>query len=199
MDHTILAVSIIALAHLFNFSNGFHDSSNQVATAIASRALSPEVALSLAAVADFVGAYFLGTSVAKTIGRGIVDPALLQSAHSGLLVLGSALTGAVAWNLLTWYFGIPSSSSHSLLGGLLGAFLSGWGPGPIQWTHVRNIFIAMLLSPLAGFLLTYAFTKLTFFVTQWSTPRMNRIFNGLQTFSLIAQSLAHGAAQSVLR
>lgn len=188
----LIAIFVVALALLFSLSNGFHDSASQVATVISSRALSPEVALSLAAIADFIGAYFLGTSVAKTIGKGIVDPELMKSSGLGIFVLSSALTGAISWNIITWYFGIPSSSSHALIGGLVGAFVAGWGTQPVQWNNVRNIVIVMLVSPLVGLIITYFFTKLTFFFSQWSTPKANNMFKSLQTVSLIAQSLAHG-------
>lgn len=193
MDHTIWAgVLAIALALFFDFSNGFNDSANQVATVISSRALPPEYALPLAAAADFAGAYFLGTSVAATIGRGILRPEAIQNSGMGIYVLISATIGALSWNVITWYFGIPASSSHSLIGGMLGAFLAGVGADYIQWKNVKSIMFVMILSPLIGFTVTYFFTKLTFFVAQWFTPRVNSFFKGLQVFSLIGQSLAHG-------
>lgn len=193
MEHTVfITIFVVALALLFDFSNGFHDSANQVATVISSRALSPEVALCLAATADFVGAYFLGTNVANKIGKGIVDPYLMKSSEFGIFILMSALTGAISWNVITWYFGIPSSSSHALIGGLIGAFVAGWGTQPVQWNNVKKIVFVMLISPLVGLSLTYLFTKLTFFFTQWFTPKANQFFKSLQIFSLIAQSLAHG-------
>jgi len=187
-----IAIFVVALALFFDFSNGFHDSANQVATVITSRALSPEAALLLAALANFVGAYFFGTSVAKTIGKGIVDPQLMGETTRGIVILCSALLGAVTWNILTWYFGIPSSSSHALIGGLLGAFVAGWGFKPVQWHNVRNIVLIMLCSPLVGFFLTFFFTKFTFFLTQWSSPKANQIFKRLQVISSVTQALSHG-------
>ena len=193
MDHTVMvAVFVAALALSFSLSNGFNDSASQVATVISSRALSPELALTLAALANFVGACFLGTSVAKTIGKGIVDPQVMGSSRIGIIVLASALTGALSWNLITWYFGIPSSSSHGLIGGLIGGFISGWGTGPIQWKNVQVILLVMLVSPLVGFFLTYLFTKATFFLTQWFSPKANESFKHLQVISLLGQALAHG-------
>ena len=193
MEYSLFVVVLaVALAIFFDFSNGFHDSANQVATVISSRALSPEVALIIAAVADFCGAYFLGTNVAKTIGKGIVDPEIIKTSSFGIYVLISAICGAIGWNVITWYFGIPSSSSHALIGGLVGAFVAGWGTGPVQWVNVRNIVLVMLVSPLVGFFCTFLFTKTTFFFSQWASPKANTLFKNLQVLSLILQSLAHG-------
>src|SRR5258706_3910333 len=151
----IVAALVVTLALFFSLSNGFNDSANQVATAITSGALSPEAALFLAAMADFCGAYFLGTSVAKTIGKGIVNPELMHSSQVGIFVVYSALLGAFSWNVVTWYFRFPSSSSHALMGGLLGAFVAGWGIGPVQWRVVFRIVLVMLFSPAVVFILTY--------------------------------------------
>jgi len=201
MQPSLLSVIFtIGLALFFAFTNGLHDSSNQVATIISSRVLSPEVAIALTTLADFSGAYFLGTSVAKTIGKGIIDPTLIKSSHLGISVLACALLGAISWNMVTWYLGLPSSSSHALIGGLIGAFVVGWGWEPIQWKNVRDIIGVMLLSPLAGFALSYLVTKITFFFGEWLTPKANTAFKGLQTLSLIGQSLAHGSndAQKIM-
>src|SRR2546422_4242116 len=114
MDHSWLVLLFVAgLALSFGFSNGFNDSSSLVATAISSRALSPETALTLAAAGNFFGAYCLGTNVARTVGKGIVDPEMMRTHELGVVVLASALFGALSWNAVTWYFGIPSSSSHA--------------------------------------------------------------------------------------
>jgi len=192
-QHLVVAILVVALALIFNLTNGFHDSSNQVATVITSRAMAPEAALTLAAVADFCGAYFLGTHVAETIGRGIVNPELMRSDALGIFVIFSALLAAISWNLLTWHFGFPSSSSHALIGGMLGAFIAGWGPAPIQWGTVTGIIVVMVLSPLVGFAITYLFTKLTLFSSQFFGPGANAAFKKMQWISLIGQSLAHGA------
>jgi len=193
MGTTILIAGIIVfLALFFDFTNGFHDSANIVATVITSRALPPSVALISAAISEFIGAYFLGTAVAQTIGSGIVDPRLLQTGNSGAIVIVSALLGAIIWNFITWYFGIPSSSSHALIGGLIGAFFFGWGPEPINWNKVLSIILIMIISPFIGFIITYIFTKLTLVFSQWSTPKANVVFQRLQILSSITQALAHG-------
>lgn len=193
MDMTLLIGAIITILALsFDFTNGFHDSANQVATVITSRAMSPGAALISAALANFIGAYFLGTAVAETIGKGIVNPTLLQGGHIGAIVIIAALTGAISWNLITWYFGIPSSSSHALIGGLIGAFLFGWGPKPINWHKVWQIILIMIMSPFVGLIVTYIFTRLTLIFSQWATPKANIVFKKLQIGTLITQALAHG-------
>ncbi|MBN1385079.1 MAG: inorganic phosphate transporter [Elusimicrobia bacterium] len=188
----LIAAFVTALALFFDFTNGFHDSANQVATVITSRTLSPGITLILAALANFIGAYFLGTAVAETIGKSIVDPRILHTGTIGVIVIIAALTGAVLWNLITWYFGIPSSSSHALIGGLIGAFFFGWGPELINWYKVWQIILIMIVSPIIGLVITYIFTRFTLVFSQRSTPKINRIFKKLQIGSLITQSLAHG-------
>ncbi len=188
----IVAVIVIALALVFDFTNGVHDSANQVATVISSRALGSDTALVIASAANFVGAYFLGTAVAQTIGSGIIDPRLLRMGGQGPAVIIAALTAAIVWNLATWYFGIPSSSSHALIGGLVGAFLAGWGASPIHWTKVGHIILVMTLSPVLGFVITYFFTKLTFISSSWFTPHVNVVFKRLQIASLVTLGLTHG-------
>lgn len=187
------AAGVIVLALAFTFTNGFHDSATQVAGIIASRALSPETALVLAALANFAGAWALGTGVAKTILSGIVNPLAAHAGGAGPLILASALLSAVAWNIITWRLGLPTSSSHALIGGLVGAFWAAWGGQVLLWGSLRMIILVMLLSPLAGFAVTYLFTKLTFFFTQWASPRIQGAVNVLQVLSLLGQSLAHGA------
>lgn len=188
----LLAVLVVVIALFFDFTNGFNDSANQVATTIFSRALEPGTALFMAAFANFLGAYFLGTAVAQTIGSGIVDPRALVAGTSGILVVFSALIGAISWNIITWYFGIPSSSSHSLIGGLVGAFLFGWGPELINWTKVEQIVFIMIASPLVGFVVTYIFTQLTLVFSRWFSPKINNVFKKMQIVSLITQALSHG-------
>jgi len=188
----IYAVIIVVMALFFDFTNGFHDSANIVATVIFSRALTPEVALILAAVAEFIGAYFLGTAVAGTIGKGIVDPTVMRSSGLGHIIILAALSGAIIWNIITWYFGIPSSSSHALIGGLVGSFLVGWGPAPINWKKIYQIILIMITSPIIGLLITYIFTRLTVAFSWWATPRINNVFKKLQLVSSITQALAHG-------
>lgn len=188
----LIAGLVTTVALFFDFTNGFNDSATQVATVITARALPPELALLLAALANFIGAYFLGTAVAETIGKGIVDPRFLPAGSTGIMVIISALLGAILWNLVTWYWGIPSSSSHALIGGLIGAFFLGWGPQPINWSKVWQIVLIMIASPFVGLTITYIFTRLTIVFTRWASPKANNVFQKLQVFSLITQALAHG-------
>jgi PiT family inorganic phosphate transporter len=193
MSPTIfLAAIAILLALIFNFTNGFNDSANQVATVISSRALAPMNALVLAALGNFVGAFFLGTAVAQTLGKGIVDPTLLHTGNSGVFVVMAALIGATLWNTLTWYFGIPSSSSHALLGGLIGAFVMGWGFTPIHWPKVYSILVVMVVSPLVGFALTFVLTRVVMDFSRRLHPKAGRVFDRLQVLTLMTQALSHG-------
>src|SRR3954469_914116 len=139
---TIIAIVVIALA--FDYINGMHDAANAIATVVSTRVLSPRQAIFLAAGLNFAGA-FLSTAVAKTIGKGIVDPALVTNG-----IVAAAMLGAIAWNLLTWYFGIPSSSSHALIGGVMGAAAAFHGFGALNWLGLRSILTALLVSPLLG-------------------------------------------------
>ena len=143
-------VAIVAIALAFDYTNGFHDAANAIATAVSTRALTPRVALILAAVANLTGA-LVSTEVAKTVGKGILDSTELAST-SGLVVVFSALVGAITWNLVTWYFGLPSSSSHALIGGLVGAGLA--AGDSVKWHGIyEKVVIPMIVSPVTGFLL----------------------------------------------
>lgn len=188
----LMAILAIGLALLFTFTNGFHDSASQVAAVIASNAMSPGKALFIAAAGDFVGAVFLGRAVAETLVRGIVDPNVFAIGASGVIVVLAAFSGAILWNLVTWYFGMPSSSSHALIGGLVGAFVVAWGLNPVNWTEILSIVIVMAASPFVGFMISYLVTVVTFVFSRFATPKVNRVFNKAQFISLIGQSLSHG-------
>src|SRR5688572_22157976 len=145
----IAVIAVILAAMVFDFTNGFHDAANAIATSVSTRALTPGVALLIAAVGNFVGAHF-GASVAKTVGDGLV---VLPPGLNSLGVVFAGVLGAIGWNLLTWYFGLPSSSSHALIGGLVGATLIATG-GQVQWGNiVSKVIVPMVTSPLVGFLL----------------------------------------------
>src|SRR3954449_2603446 len=143
---TALLVLVVIVALGFDFTNGFHDTANAVATSVSTRALSPRVAVTIAAVANLAGA-FVTTAVAKTVGSGIVDPKLINEK-----TVLAALLGAIVWNLITWWLGLPSSSSHALIGGLVGAALVQSGSKGVQWHGLaHNIAFPALVAPAAAF------------------------------------------------
>ncbi|MCL1871700.1 MAG: inorganic phosphate transporter [Promicromonosporaceae bacterium] len=187
---TFLVVLVVAVALGFDFTNGFHDASNAIATSVSTRALTPRVALALAAVMNFVGA-LLGTEVAQTIARSIID-----FGHVGhtleLTVVLCALVGAIAWNLVTWWFGLPSSSTHALVGGLIGAGFA--GGLPVLWDGVvDNVIVPMLVSPVLGFVLAFALmVGILWLVRRASPARVHRRFRIAQTASASAMALGHG-------
>ncbi|MFI5958226.1 anion permease [Cryptosporangium sp. NPDC051539] len=181
-------LAIIAIALAFDYTNGFHDAANAIATSVSTRALTPRAALIMAAVANLAGA-LLGTEVAKTVGEGIVSA---PSGGEGLLLVFCALFGGIVWNLITWYFGLPSSSSHALIGGLVGAALS--SDALVKWSGVIDkVVIPMVVSPLVGFGLGYALMLAILWTFRRAHPaRMSRGFRYAQTVSAAAMALGHG-------
>ena len=182
------AVILIGIALIFEFVNGFHDSSNIVATIINFRAMSPRKALLLAAIAEFLGPFIFGTAVATTIGSGIVDLKIIN-----ISVIFSALIGAIIWNLITWHFGIPSSSSHALIGGLIGSVAISAGIDKIHSGGVLKIVLVLFTSPLIGAFFGFLITKITMHFTRNATPHINEVFKKSQIISSIALALSHGA------
>ncbi len=183
-----LVVIVVAIALVFDFTNGFHDAANAIATSVATRALTPRTALLMAAVMNFIGA-MLGTGVAETIGSGIVDP---PEGFNGLIVVLAGLVGAIAWNLTTWWLGLPSSSSHALIGGLTGAGLA--ASVSVHWGVIgTKVVIPMFLSPFVGFILAYILMKITLRIFQNFAYRSTmRKFRYAQTISAAAMALGHG-------
>ena len=181
----VIAVVVVALA--FDYTNGFHDAANAIATSVSTRALTPRVALVLAAVMNFVGA-LLGQEVAHTVADTIGD----ITGNHGLVIVLAALFGAISWNLLTWYFGLPSSSSHALIGGLVGAGLA--GGATINWATIeQKVLIPMVASPLIGFALAFAIMLTFMWVFRRRNPhKVNRGFRLAQTLSAAALALGHG-------
>ena len=189
MDGLLVAlVVIVVVALVFDYTNGFHDAANAIAVAVSTKALTPRVALALAAVMNLVGA-LISTSVAKTVGAGIIDA---PTGGGGLQIVFAALVGAITWNLITWYVGLPSSSSHALIGGLVGAALA--AAHSVQWAGVLDkVVIPMVLAPLIGFGLGYLFML----AVLWSfrganVSRANRGFRYAQIVSSATMALGHG-------
>jgi len=183
----VLAVILAALA--FDYTNGFHDAANAIATSVSTRALTPRVALVVAAAGNLVGAYF-GAGVAKTVGEGLVT--LPQDVQS-LGVVFAGVLGAIIWNIITWYFGLPSSSSHALFGGLVGATLFAAG-GVVHWnTITAKVIIPMVLSPIVGGVLGFLFMLAVMWIFRRGNPaKLNRGFRRAQSVSATAMAIGHG-------
>jgi PiT family inorganic phosphate transporter len=182
----VFAVILVAMA--FDYTNGFHDAANAIATSVSTRALTPRVALVVAAVGNLVGAYF-GAGVAKTVGEGLVT---LPKGVGSLGVVFAGVFGAICWNLITWYFGLPSSSSHALFGGLVGAtLLSG---GIVHWNTIGiKVIIPMVVSPLVGLCLGYLVMLAVLWLVRRGTPgKLNRGFRRAQSVSALAMAVGHG-------
>lgn len=179
---------LLVSALLFDFLNGFHDSSNIVATPIASRALSPRLILWLAAIAHFIGPFLFGTAVAKTIGSDIVEPTAITMA-----VVIAAMISAVIWNIITWYFGIPSSSSHALIGGLVGAVIVSVGIGALKVEGLITVTVALFASPVIGLIAGFVFMRVTLYLARGFSTRINWFFKRVQIFSAFGLALSHGA------
>ncbi|WP_069816685.1 inorganic phosphate transporter [Streptomyces sp. TP-A0874] len=185
---TLALVVTIGVALGFTYTNGFHDSANAIATSVSTRALTPKAALTMAAVMNLAGA-FLGSGVAKTVSQGLIET---PHGSRGMAILFAALVGAVVWNMITWYFGLPSSSSHALFGGMVGAALA--GSSVVYWMGVvEKIVIPMILSPIVGLLFGYLVMVGILWLFRKSNPhRAKRGFRIAQTVSAAAMALGHG-------
>ncbi|WP_398480493.1 anion permease [Tardiphaga sp.] len=181
-------IGLIAVALLFDFLNGLHDAANSIATIVSTRVLRPQYAVFWAAFFNFIAFTVFGLHVANTIGTGIIDPSIIDPA-----VIFAALMGAIVWNLITWALGIPSSSSHALIGGLLGAGLAKAGLSAAVWGGLLKALLAIVLSPLVGFLLALVLVAIVSWASVRSTPfAVDRAFRILQFVSASLYSLGHG-------
>jgi PiT family inorganic phosphate transporter len=185
---TTLLITVIVLALVFDFLNGIHDSSNIVATMISSRAFSPLAALGMTALAEFSGPFIFGVAVAETIGDEVV---IAESINVQVLI--AALTGAILWNLLTWYLGFPSSSSHALVGGFMGAVVIGAGWQAIRLAGLEKILIALFASPILGLVVGYLILRLIYILSWNASPKINVFFKKGQLVTAIALALSHGS------
>ncbi len=184
-----LVISVVVVALGFDYTNGFHDAANAIATSISTRALTPRIALIMAAVMNFVGA-LLGQEVAKTV-QSVLDMAGV-SENEGLVIILSGLLGAITWNLITWYFGLPSSSTHALIGGLVGAGIA--GGVTVEWnTITEKVLIPMIASPIVGFTLAFIIMLSIMWIFRRRNPhKVQRGFRMLQTLSAAGLALGHG-------
>jgi PiT family inorganic phosphate transporter len=190
IDSALLSlVVVIVLAVVFDYINGFHDTANAIATSVATRALHPRHAILMATAFNFIGA-FAGTAVAKTIGAGLVDETTTTQA-----VVAAALVGAITWNLITWWFGLPSSSSHALIGGLLGATVIAAGVGALDVDGIVNrVLIPMVTSPLIGFLGAFLLMLTLYWIFRNAKRKpMARVFRRLQVLSAGYMAFSHGS------
>src|SRR6478609_4575361 len=182
---------VIALAMGFNYTNGFHDAANAIATSVSTRALTPRIALIMAAIANLIGGLVVWKfgQVAATVGKGIIDA---PTGSEGLAICAAALLGAIGWNLLTWWYGLPSSSSHALIGGLVGAALA--ASATVIWSGVWDkVVIPMLLSPFVGLVGGYLVMLIILWVFRRSNPgKTARGFRSAQTVSAAAMAFGHG-------
>ncbi|MDD2833439.1 MAG: inorganic phosphate transporter [Methylotenera sp.] len=191
MEHAILIMGLlIVVALMFDFMNGFHDAANSIALMVSTRLLTPQAAVIWAAFFNFIAFAFFGLHVADTIGKGIIDPNIINNA-----VIFGALCGAIAWNVITWWFGIPSSSSHALIGGLLGAGVAHAGTqGIILGSKLMTAALGIVLSPLFGMVLALLMSVLVLWLFEKSAPyKTENRFNKLQFISSSLFSLGHGA------
>ena len=182
----VLALMFVALA--FDFSNGVHDSANSIATIVSTRVLSPRMAVYWAASFNFLAVFIFGTAVAKTIGKGIVDVAVID-----YYLIFAALMGAIIWNTITWYFGLPSSSSHALIGGMVGAGFSKAGFSALVWSGISKTLLFIVIAPLIGLVLGFVHMVALAWIFRRSTPKnVDKLFRRGQFISAALYSLGHG-------
>ncbi|HKV44016.1 MAG TPA: inorganic phosphate transporter [bacterium] len=182
----VLLIVLVALS--FDFLNGFHDAANSIATVVSTRVLSPRRAVVWAAFFNFVAAFGISLNVATTIGKGIVDPRAITN-----LVILAGLLGGIVWDLVTWYCGLPISSSHALIGGLIGSAVVAGGPGVLVWSGIQKTLLFIVLSPVIGLVLGFTLMLIVLWIFQKGTPyRVDRMFRRLQLASSALVSLGHG-------
>jgi inorganic phosphate transporter, PiT family len=185
---TLGVLFLIALALFFDFLNGFHDSANSIATIVSTRVLSPRIAIIWAAFFNFIAFLFFGLHVANTIGKGIIDIAIVDKQ-----VIFGALIGACGWNLITWFFGLPTSSSHALIGGMIGAAMVKAGPGSLVWSGILKTVSFIFISPIAGLILGLLLGIAVYWIFRRSAPlKVDHIFRKGQLISAALYSLGHG-------
>jgi inorganic phosphate transporter, PiT family len=192
LDPAFLMLCLVILAALlFDYINGFHDTANAIATCISTRALSVRSAIIMAAVLNFAGA-MISTKVATTIGKGIVDGANVTQ-----MVVLAGITGAIIWNLITWYYGLPSSSSHAIIGGIMGAVFAHAGMGALKWEGLKKIVMALILSPILGTIVGFIFMMILYRIFRNSAPSsLNKHFRRLQIASAALMAFSHGTADA---
>ena len=186
---TLAIVLLIALALVFDFLNGFHDSANSIATVVSTRVLSPRRAVVWAAFFNFVAFFFFGLHVANTIGKGIIDISIIDKQ-----IIFGTLFGACGWNIITWYLGLPTSSSHALIGGMIGAALVKTGPRALIWEGISKTVAFIVISPLIGMFLGSVIGVIVYWLFRNSSPfKVDHLFRKGQLFSAALYSMGHGS------
>jgi inorganic phosphate transporter, PiT family len=188
LDSLAFVIFLVVVALIFDFINGFHDSANSIATVVSTQVLPPKYAVLWAAFFNFAAVFFIGVPVAKTIGTGIIHPDIINN-----LIIFSALGAAIIWNLITWYFGLPSSSSHALIGGLIGAGVVKGGTKVLVWSGITKATLFIVISPAIGMLLGLVLMVLVLNLFSRAHPaKMDHVFRKLQLLSAATYSLGHG-------
>ena len=192
LDPAFVMLCLVVLAALlFDYINGFHDTANAIATCISTRALSVRAAIMMAAVLNFAGA-MISTKVATTIGKGIVDASNITQ-----MVVLAGVTWAIIWNLITWYYGLPSSSSHAIIGGIMGSVFAHAGMGALKWAGLKKIILALLISPILGTLVGFIFMLILYRIFRNYAPSgLNKNFRRLQIASAALMAFSHGTADA---
>ncbi len=189
MPEIVVVSFLVAVALAFDFMNGFHDAANSIATVVSTRVLTPRQAVAWAAFFNFVAAFAFGTEVATTIGKGIVDPAVVDNG-----VIFAGVMAAIFWDLLTWYYGLPTSSSHALIAGFAGAALAKAGSGVLIYSGLIKILVFIVVSPVIGMIVAILLSIVTLLLVRRQIPaRVDRIFRRLQLVSAAMYSLGHGS------
>lgn len=187
----IMLVLVVAAALIFDYVNGFHDTANAIATCVSTRALSVKGAILMAAGLNFAGA-MISTKVAATIGKGIVDASNVTQ-----MVVLAGVTGAIIWDLITWYYGLPSSSSHAIIGGIMGAVIAHAGTAALHWAGLKKIILALVVSPILGTVLGFVFMVAMMWTFRNSAPyALNMSFRRLQVLSAAFMAFSHGTADA---
>jgi PiT family inorganic phosphate transporter len=187
----IMLVTVIVAALIFDYVNGFHDTANAIATCVSTRALSVKAAIFMAAGLNFAGA-MISTKVASTIGKGIVDPVNVTQ-----MVVLAGVAGAIIWDLITWYYGIPSSSSHAIIGGIMGAVVAHAGMAELHWAGLKKIILALIISPIAGTIIGFIFMVIMMWSFRNRSPYgLNKGFRKLQVLSAAFMAFSHGTADA---
>jgi PiT family inorganic phosphate transporter len=188
LDSLAFVIFLVLVALVFDFINGFHDSANSIATVVSTRVLPPKYAIIWAAFFEFSAFFFIGVPVAKTIGTGIIHPDIINN-----LLIFSALGAAIIWNLITWYFGLPSSSSHALIGGLIGAGVVKGGTSVLVWSGITKATLFIVISPAIGMILGFLLMVLVLHLFRKAHPaKMDYLFRKMQLLSAAAYGMGHG-------